>query len=320
MTTMDARKQAVISKVRVTKQLVARAQAFLYEEAPRIADQNSIAEVSLLLKAFLDHHGVQWPKEIQFVRDGDDAPILDNLAKALSLTLAGVEAVWNLIHRGQLLRVSQSFKSIPVSVTAHYPGGSNGLAFDTLRASYPVSVRRALSSDTSELLCNHDLYLHAVQVPGMAPSVEKSLREAVMCFAAELYTPAAAMLGSASEGAWEDVGYALAGAVEKTSSQKAAKLRKILSDPYSSVVCRIEGVLKLYEQKELLGDVWEDSGMKPVALKRATIWSDVVRDSRNALHPSATPRTENTREKLASLLLDAVPVLEILYGVKAAAK
>jgi hypothetical protein len=49
------------------------------------------------------------------------------------------------------------------------------------------------------------------------------------------------------------------------------------------------------------------------------VWSDAVRDSRNTIHFGVAPTTPNTYEKVAALLLGAVPNVRVLYQVKNAA-
>jgi len=55
-------------------------------------------------------------------------------------------------------------------------------------------------------------------------------------------------------------------------------------------------------------------------LREVINWSSVVRDSRNAVHYGADPATQNTYEKVAALLLGAVPNLRILYAIRQAAE
>ena len=51
-----------------------------------------------------------------------------------------------------------------------------------------------------------------------------------------------------------------------------------------------------------------------------TIWADQVRDSRNVLHYQSQPAMANTYEKVAALLIGAVPYMRTIYTVLEAAK
>ena len=72
----DAWRQTVVEGVQVTKQLVACAEAFLYQAT------DTRASVSSLLDKLLEHHGVQWPKKIMLNPAGGNEDVLDNLARA----------------------------------------------------------------------------------------------------------------------------------------------------------------------------------------------------------------------------------------------
>jgi len=50
-------------------------------------------------------------------------------------------------------------------------------------------------------------------------------------------------------------------------------------------------------------------------LRNSVIWADAVRDSRNSVHYGATPAMPNSYEKVAALLISAVPYLRILYRI-----
>jgi len=153
----------------------------------------------------------------------------------------------------------------------------------------------------------------------MSGEIEQALREAVICFSAGLYTPCAAMLGSASEGVWEEVGYSLAQAVRSADDSKATKLEATLSNFFSSVAKKMRAVYSFYADRNLMEEIWVRSQVKPKLLEHILVWSDAVRDSRNTLHPAVTPRTPNTREKLSSLLLGAVPFFTRLFAIKSSA-
>ncbi|HUU08301.1 MAG TPA: hypothetical protein VMW61_02130, partial [Dehalococcoidales bacterium] len=66
--------------------------------------------------------------------------------------------------------------------------------------------------------------------------------------------------------------------------------------------------------------VAKQSGFNQRYLKEVLNWSNVVRDSRNAVHYGADPATQNTYEKVAALLLGAVPNLRTLYTIRQAAE
>jgi hypothetical protein len=64
-------------------------------------------------------------------------------------------------------------------------------------------------SSRDEILADGDLYLHSLSIPNLHPAAADYLQQAIKCFRHELYLPAVAMLGSASEVAWTALGESL---------------------------------------------------------------------------------------------------------------
>ena len=79
---------------------------------------------------------------------------------------------------------------------------------------------------------------------------------------------------------------------------------------------KIDDVISLYEHQDLFQSVAQRSGVKLQELRAIAIWSDVVRDSRNTIHFGVEPSVANTYEKVAALLIGAVPNLRVLYHLK----
>jgi hypothetical protein len=158
------------------------------------------------------------------------------------------------------------------------------------------------------------LFLHNFNIPNIHPEVEESLREAVRCFRHELYIACLAMLGKASEGAWTELGLKLAQAISSGSPVNGKKTEKKL-DPRYAIGKRITETLQLYEQKDVFGTLQKESGVSIQDLRTAAVWSDVVRESRNSVHYRDYPSMPNTYEKVAALLIGAVPHLRLLYRI-----
>ena len=198
-------------------------------------------------------------------------------------------------------------------------GRGSSWSFQNLKVAYPSYVTVPLSSQSHEqILTNPDLFLHNLDVPNMPDSVKEALLEAVSCFRHELYTASVVMLGKASEEAWIYVGVAL---YEALTGDQTTKI-EALTSPQTGIYKALRTVAKLYEHPAL-EDVRRDSGVKSLRLKNlndALMWSDVVRDSRNVVHAGNSPSTPNTYEKVAALLLGAVPRMRELYRVLDAAK
>jgi hypothetical protein len=304
-------REQIVKDVEVTNQLVAAAQAFFVES---IVGRQKSAD---LLARLAKHHNAEWPEKVALHSKGDNADVVARVARAISIRVAGAEAICRLIHRDQLL-ASGSFENLEARVSWKTDAGyAAGWGFPEYEIPYPSTVMKALSPGASEALCNHDLYLQAVGVPGLSKGVENCLRDAVQCYAEDLYTPCAAMLGSASEGAWLEFGHALAKYLSLAETPAGDALRAMLQDPHTSIAKKVAVTLQQYGDKGKCVTLWGKSGVTPRDLAPAAIWSDVVRDSRNAVHYGVDPTTTNTREKLGVLLLGAVPFFRTLYAVVA---
>jgi hypothetical protein len=184
----------------------------------------------------------------------------------------------------------------------------------------PGRVRRALSVEgtSNQFLTEPDLYLNTLGIPNMHTEVSAAFSEAVRCFRHELFTASVTMLGKASEGAWLELGSSLLAAVAPGQEPKFGKQKAALEDPMIGTFKKIRAVLAIYDHQDVFGSIALDSGIRVEELRSAAVWSDAVRDSRNTIHFGVSPATPNTYEKVAVLLIGAVPNVRVLYRVKAA--
>lgn len=204
----------------------------------------------------------------------------------------------------------------------HGSGESGGWTFEQLAVGVPYRVWRAKSwaSNRHRPLSDGDLYLRELGIANLHPLVDESLQEAVTCFRHDLYAPYLAMLTRGVEGAWTEMGLAVADAVRTINAKRADALTGDLVDPQYSMARRLTRVADVYEQKDLAELIWNTSGVKPRDLRQVAIWADQVRDSRNVLHYQSQPAMANTYEKVAALLIGAVPYMRMIYAVHDAAK
>jgi hypothetical protein len=131
------------------------------------------------------------------------------------------------------------------------------------------------------------------------------------------------MLGTASEGAWIELGLSLIKVASTSTALSKDALDKIteeLKSPYTSVLQKLEAIAKLYERKDIFSEVMKQSGYNHRHLAQVLNWSNVIRDARNAIHYGAGAASENTYEKVAALLLGVPLNLRILYSIRRAAE
>ena len=270
---------------------------------------SAVIETQHVVRSFLEHVGAEAALKTLQQETGAWSPELGRIADTLSWRLAVLQAVTELTFSGSLMMEEDLQLWRPV-VGYTSEGYGSSWEFKEFSVAFPLRILKPPSAQgqDNQVLSNPDLFLHAVDVPNMPDSVREALEEAVLCFRHELYTVSVVMLGKASEEAWIDVGVALYEALPGDQTKKI----KDLTDPQTSIYKVLRTVLKLYEYSAL-DDIRRASGVRN--LNDALMWSDTVRDSRNVVHAGSTPSTPNTYEKVAALLLGAVPRTRELYRV-----
>jgi hypothetical protein len=244
------------------------------------------------------------------------------VGEGLSWRLAAAEAIWSLIHGGLLFPLAEaSGDATTVDWTTVVPGSggySAGWRFEECLLPVPRRVRRAPSAEGvhGQFLSEPDLYLNSLGIHNMHAEVTSAFSEAVRCFRLELFTAALAMLGKASEGAWLELGASFLKYVPEDQAGRFARQKNSLEDPMLGVFRKIDAVIGMYEHSEVFSPVTKASGIRLQELRAVAVWSDAVRDSRNTIHFGVQASVPNTYEKLAALLIAAVPNVRVLYRLK----
>jgi hypothetical protein len=259
------------------------------------------------------------PTNVVLHTNVDVAAQLKQVVDWLSWSLTGTEAIWSLIHSGVLIQTSTSLHNFSPSIgwTTVVPGSggtSSGWQFDKLGAVFPSQVALSRIHDGNDMLSHPDLYLNELAIPRLHPEIEDSIREAVRCFRAELYTACVVMLGKASEGTWIELGVALVNTMPESESGKLEKFREDLIGHNAGFAKKLRDVLKLYEtRQDVFKTIGQRSGVTLDDLRVAMIWADTLRDSRNVIHHRTEPSMSQTYETVTTLLLCAAPHLRNLY-------
>ncbi len=307
-------KQRLVEKVSVTTQMVTYAKAFFLD--------NFQTDVSVLLNKLLENVEATKPEQVVIHRSVDTEGMVSQVAKSISWRLAGCEAIWGLLASNCLIPGTSDLlhDGTTIGWTTVVPGsGGQSAGWNLEQFSIPVPrkvLMRPSGVDPSERpLSDPDLYLHELGIGGLDKDIESSLRESVNCFKHELFLGCLALLGRASEGAWIELGLALASAVPQGSPMKGEKIKETMEDPFVGIGKKIMEVLKTYERKDVFNGVYRNSGYKPSDLKSCAVWSDAVRESRNSIHYGAKPAMSNSYEKVAALLIGAVPNLKVIYSI-----
>lgn len=310
----------ITAMIRVTPQQVTLAKAFLLKYFKPSPSANSPGDgIEKLLKSVQ----VKVPDVICVHETEDSEKMMEQAAEAISWKLAGCEAIWGLISSNLLIPdFAVGYYSpdlnVPYSTQLQTPAATSpklSLSHLTIRVPHVVRIPYSSLERPNQSLSDPDLFLHELDIQNLHKGVEKALREAVHCFHHELYLACLAMLGRSSEGAWIELGLKL---IQDNESKKAEKFRKEIESPFVGIAKKIQEVVNLYDDKESFGAVYRESGIRGQDLRNSVVWADAVRESRNSLHYGVEAAMPNSYEKIAALLIGAVPHLRVLYKIVAA--
>ena len=308
-------RMAILKAVAVTRQKILIAKAFMLKQFQ--------ADTTALLNQFLASVEARTPEKVVIHPSVDADAAVKTVAESFSWRLAFGEAVLQLIHAGVLLDAGNSTIGVVphVAWTTVIPGSggtSSGWHFDELAVNVPQRVSIAPSQRTGEYqpLSDPDLFMKELMIPDLNPVIESALREAVRCFRHDLYVAALAMLGKASEGAWIELGVALASAIPSAPKFDQSKVKEGFEDPFVGIGKKILDALRLYEDPRFPDALRKESGVRIQDLRNAVIWADAVRESRNSIHYGAEPLMTNCYEKVAALLIGAIPNFKLLTALR----
>ena len=312
MTEQQAR-QIIIKRVEVTRQRIVFAKGYI----ARNCKQNT----NEMLEAFLDSVVAHRPDTVT-IHDAFEADIAAKaVADSISWRVAFGEAIWQLIHGGVLFPNSNSESEVVPQIKWNWGGTSSSWRFEEFAVSVPSRVFLAPSQKQIgyQPLSDPDLFLHELNIRELSPEIEAALKEAVLCFRHDLYVACLAMLGKATEGAWIELGIALANVISESDKWRSDKVDEMLS-PFNGVGKKIFEVLKIYEDERLPKSVRARSHVSKADLRNAVVWADAVRESRNSIHYMAEAPMTNAYEKVAALLIGAVPHIRLIYNAKRCAE
>lgn len=315
--TADEAKAEILQRVVVTRQNVTLAKSFLQ----RLQDIGP-HDPFILMNQFSKQQGYQLPDKIVLHPSVDPEPPLRQTSGYFACVLAFTEAIWALIHQGYFLCMDN-----PRAWDAHQEwttvvpgqGGTSAVwSFPEYSIELPHKIVLAPSyrHERPQPMTDPDLFVLEARIENADPEIIEALKDAVRCFRHELYRPAVTMLGKAMEGAWIELGCSLARTVPAEGGFNKDKFVDIMSDDNTGIATKIQKVRDLYNQKNLIGHVIKQCGISPKELDNIIIWSDVLRESRNAIHFGVKPTIENSYEKVAVLFIDGAKNLAIMYKIK----
>ncbi len=305
--------------LRFSPMMIAVAKGLIYQ----LAEKEQFCETLIL--SVLSKHRIWPPSQLIFHKMIDSTQGIRSVAECFSWRVACAEAINELIRSGYLVAIDKNVIKLQFYVKAIYGFEESSshiahLIFKDLTQQVPQRVRRGSSPahDEEALLSEPDLYLQDLRITNLNELVKAALEEAVMCFRQDLFNAAAVMLGSATEGAWIDLGESLIAAVPAMDRESVNSQVKAIRNFRNGVISRINAIIALYDKQQLFAGIASSSGIKRPDLDKVKAWSNTVRDSRNTVHIGHQPDSPNTYDKVAELLLATPMKLRLLYSAKAA--
>lgn len=299
--------QAINQQVSLTSQKVLIAKRFLTEHH----GESQIP--SELLKSFLRQMDAVLPGEIVINPTVNLDPVVKAVSESIVWHLAFHEGLWALIRAGLLLVSDPSNEILKphVNIFEGHPGSGgyrSGMSFGNFDIWLPRGVKKSRIDDSAQSISDPGLYLANLNIPRLHDDAEEALDEAVRCFRQELFLAAAVMLGRASEIVWSELGVSLS-RVDIVNPKKV--------DSNQTLVNRIRAIVKGLEA-ETAKDLLKKCAVGLGDVRDAEAWAHAVRDARNYIHHGVDPAVENAYEKVAVLLLAAVPNVRSLWRIKTA--
>jgi hypothetical protein len=305
----------------VSRQLVTLAKAFLLlpERPPEFEPENQMEE-------FAKQQGHPRVQRVVLNERVDSQAYIDQAAAFHTYAIAFVKALWGLIYAGHYMAHGSLRKLEPHQGWTTVVPGSGGQTggWDFPEAGYvlPSLVLRSpvWRQEKQETITDPDLFLLEAGMDGADPEVVEALQDAVCCLRYELYRPSVTLLGKAMEGAWIELGIALAESLDSSQNHLRHGIIAKVKDENRSIARKIADVKSLYERHNLLEIVFSSAGLRPEQLTSVVIWSDVVREARNAIHFGTKPVLANTYEKVVVLFLEGAKALGLIYRIVGAAR
>lgn len=307
----DAKKQ-LLDQISVKRHLVALAKQLILERTG-----GSQVQFQELVGAFMQQQAVTRPEHVNLNDRADTETDLLNAAKAANCELAVAQAVVELIGQGRMMfhgevrhrRLDQGH----TTVFGNSGGQTGGWQLEEFSFAAADHLIVSVASGDEDAF-DPDVFVLEAGVESAAPGVQDALKDAVACLAHDLYRPAAAMLGSAVEGAWIELGLALADGIEDSGFDSAA-FREDMKADQPGIAKKMADVLTVFGKAELVREIRSRAGVTVAQLRAAYVWSDEVREARNAIHFNNPGTLANSYDKVAVLMLGSQKNLPIVYSV-----
>ena len=310
MTTLNPNEAETLLRrsITITRHEVALAKQYLMSESCPISGSGDALANSY---AALGGTDFRQDSYLDLEPGGDMTRRVEDAARYLSMFLSANQGLWELIGEGYL-NIAASVDAKEPNVAWKTQRTSSGWRFGDLLYAMPQRVIRspiAVLGSKDEFL-DPDTFALDAGLTQAHEEVGEAARDAVQCLRAQLFRPAVTMLGKAMEGAWVEFGLSTAAALNDDA------LNKFIVDPHSSISKIITRTMAGYRELDNRRSGPNRLAIRPQYLENAVMWSNSVRESRNAIHFGARPTVANSYDKVAVLFIHGADSLNQLYKAR----
>jgi hypothetical protein len=295
----DAATDFVLSRISVTRELIARAKMWLV--------QNRSGKTDELVQAWLEEQNLTEIKEING-RSSDVEDKLTELGKSFTARLSFLQAIAELIGEGKLLPAGPWQIWAPGTTYSNHGHGGH-FALKGLGCSHPIKIEP--SPFVEQFPIDVDIFLEGVDCNSLHSGIHEAIEQSLACFRRGLYMPATAMLAAAAEATWSECATGVA------SNQSNKNLTAMVTDPhvgFGKIVSETVKALEHASAKPLL----QKAGRSVSQLRDAVIWTTTLRDRRNALHWGKAKSFIADHSDTGCLLMAAPMHLKMLEAIRLA--
>lgn len=282
-------------------------EAKMYILSRRMIDINSNA----LLQEYVGFQDSKLPERITYNDDNELKSQVKLCSQYFNKSIAFSEALLSLIHNGIYFSTTSRVVTPRCEIPVTSRGTSSGITLNQLTIQLPSVVKLSFSLQKQEEIFDEDVFLRNLDIPRAHQEVQAAIKDSIRCFKAELYQPAVVILGKAVEGAWIELGLALFEYQDKEEEKKKKDIDYIKG--MESISRKMNKIVKSYSDKTLFASLHHVSEINHVMLEGTYNWSELIRESRNAIHFGVEPEIPNTYDKVSILLLSAHKHIKLLY-------
>lgn len=299
------------SRIVITDHDVALAKSFILNQ------HISNLDISQIFEQYLRENNCSSPKVVFITEGADIDKAVINTSRFFTLRISFTDACWDLVHKGFFYPPGNLVPNHFERIAYDTGNQRNSWLFSEFNSPMPLVLQKCISrgsvNKSNIPLFDAQIYMKEANMLHAHKEVKEAIDDAIKCFTNELYRPAIMMLGKAVEGAWIELGLSLAQHLPQEIQDRYMQRFTGTED----IGIKVLKVIEMYStHKQEFLEIRKQSNASVDALKMIQTFSDLIRNSRNAIHFGATPISENSYAKVSTVLLTAAQYFELMYRCK----